>query len=78
MGVLEGVGDSVGAAFPAGDGVKTGVDEGGEVKAGDAGKEEDEETGEDRLEGREGDGEDRLASGEAGGETGDTELGTGG
>ncbi len=76
MGVLEGVGDSVGAAFPAGDEVKAGVDEGGEVKAGEAGKEEDEETGEDRLEGREGDGEDRLASGEAGGETGDTELGT--
>ncbi len=75
MGVLEGVGDSIGTA---GAGVKAGVDGGGGVEAGDAGGDEDEETGEEWLEGCEGDGEDRLATGEAGGETGDTKLGTGG
>ena len=78
MGILEGVGDSIGTAFSAGAGVMAGVVGGGEVEAGDAGGDEDEETGEDRLEGCEGDGGDRLATGEAGGETGNTKLGTGG
>ena len=77
MGILGGVGESIGTALSAGAGVKAGVDAGGDVEARDAGGDEDEETGEDRLEACKGDVEDMLATCEAGGESGDTKLATG-